>query len=42
MLKKMTPYLESVIKKVMKEKANERSPKFNSSKDAIAWLSLRK
>ncbi len=37
MLKKMTPYLESVIRKVMREK-NNKSPKFANSRDAVAWL----
>ncbi len=42
MLKKMTPYLESVIKKIMREKTSERSPKFTNSKNVIAWLNLQK
>lgn len=35
---KMTPYLESVIKEVMKEKKNDRSPKFKNHTDAVKWL----
>lgn len=42
MLKKMTRYLELVIRKVMKEKSSERSPRFTNSKDAITWLNSQK
>ena len=35
---KMTPYLEGVIREVMKEKKSERSPKFKSHADAVKWL----
>lgn len=39
---KMTPYLESAIKEVMKEKDTEQSPVFKNHKDAIAWLDSQK
>ena len=35
---KMTPYLESAIREVMKEKKSDRSPKFKNTKEAITWL----
>ncbi|MES2623500.1 MAG: type II toxin-antitoxin system RelB/DinJ family antitoxin [Patescibacteria group bacterium] len=35
---KMTPYLESAIKEVMKEKKTDRSPKFKNHSDAVSWL----
>ena len=35
---RMTPYLESAIKEVMKEKKSDRSPKFKTHTEAIAWL----
>lgn len=35
---KMTPYLEGVIREVMKEKKSERSPKFKNHADAVKWL----
>lgn len=38
MAPKMTPYLEGVIREVMKEKKSDRSPKFNNAKDADKWL----
>lgn len=38
MAPKMTPYLEGVIREVMKEKKSDRSPKFNNAKDADEWL----
>jgi len=38
MAPRMTPYLEGVIREVMKEKKSDMSPKFNNTKDADAWL----
>ena len=38
MAPKMTPYLESAIKEVMKEKKTDRSPKFKNYTDAVKWL----
>ncbi len=38
MAPRMTPYLEGAIREVMKEKKNDRSPKFNNAKDADKWL----
>lgn len=35
---KMTPYLESAIREVMKEKKSGRSPKFKNHTDAVSWL----
>lgn len=35
---KMTPYLESAITEVMKEKKSDRSPKFKKHADAVKWL----
>ena len=38
MAPRMTPYLESAIKEVMKEKKSDKSPKFSNVKDATKWL----
>ena len=35
---KMTPYLESIISEVKREKTSDKSPVFENSTEAIAWL----
>ncbi len=35
---KMTPYLESIISDVKKEKQSDKSPVFENATEAIAWL----
>ena len=35
---KMTPYLESIISEVKREKTSDKSPVFENATEAIAWL----